>query len=244
MLKRLISDNYSDIHGVVLKPKEPLVAQSQVLDLKLSWDKGLSERPDLLQSKIELENMGLQLKYDRNQLYPELDLFGTYGRNGSGRFLDDTYDSIRNDEQPTHRIGASLSIPLGNKAARSRFRSNKLREEQLILTLKGQEQGIMIEIDNAIKQAGSSYDRVQATRKASEYAQAALEAEQKKLENGKSTNFVVLQLQNDLITARSSELRAVADYNNALAQLSLSDATTFTRHNIDWEVQKDATTTR
>jgi outer membrane protein len=109
----------------------------------------------------------------------------------------------------------------------------------LLLSLKGQEQGIMIEIDNAIKQAASSYDRVQATRKASEYALAALEAEQKKLENGKSTSFVVLQLQNDLTSARSAELRAVADYNNALAELSFREATTFERHNINWEVEKE-----
>lgn len=239
VLKRLISDDYGAVHRLVLKPKESLSAQLQVFDVQLSWDKGLSDRPDLVQSRIELENMGLQLKFDRNQLYPQLDLFGSYGQNGTGVDLGESYDAVANGDQPNYRIGATLSIPLGNRAARSRYRSNKVREEQLLLTLKSQEQGIMIEIDNAIKQASSSYDRVQATRKASEYSQAALEAEQKKLENGKSTSFVVLQLQNDLTSARSSELRAVADYNNALAELSFRDATTLNRHNIDWEVAKE-----
>lgn len=239
VLKRLISDDYGAVHRLVLKPKESLSAQLQVFDVQLSWDKGLSDRPDLVQSRIELENMGLQLKFDRNQLYPQLDLFGTYGQNGTGGDLGETYDAIAKGDQPNYRIGATLSIPLGNRVARSRYRSNKVREEQLLLTLKGQEQGIMIEIDNAIKQASSSYDRVHATRKASEYSQAALEAEQKKLENGKSTSFVVLQLQNDLTSARSSELRAVADYNNALAELSFRDATTLNRHNIDWELAKE-----
>ncbi len=239
VLKRLISDDYVQVHRLVLQPKETLSADPQVFDVQLSWDKGLSDRPDLVQSRIELENMGLQLRYDRNQLFPQLDLFGTYGRNGTGTDIGETYEAIGNGDQPTHRFGASMTIPLGNRVARSRYRSNKVMEEQLLLTLKSQEQGIMIEIDNAIKQASSSYDRVQATRKASEYAQAALEAEQKKLENGKSTSFVVLQLQNDLTSARSSELRAVADYNNALAELSFRDATTLNRHQIDWEVAKE-----
>jgi len=239
VLKRLISDDYASVHRLVLQPRESLTASSQLFDVQLSWDRGLSERPDLLQSRIDLENMGLQLKYDRNQLFPSLDLFASYGRGGSGNDWGDLGDDIWDDEQPRHSFGASLTIPLGNRAARSRYRSNKVREEQLLLTLKGQEQGIMIEIDNAIKQASSSYDRVQATRKASEYAQAALEAEQKKLENGKSTSFVVLQLQNDLTSARSSELRAVADYNNALAELSFRDATTLERHQIDWDVAKE-----
>jgi hypothetical protein len=32
-----------------------------------------------------VEKQGIQLKFDRNQLFPELDLIGTYGYNGAGR---------------------------------------------------------------------------------------------------------------------------------------------------------------
>jgi outer membrane protein TolC len=70
-----------------------------------------------------------------------------------------------------------------------------------------------------------------------EYAEAALQAEQKKLESGKSTSFQVLQLQKDLTDARGAEIRALADYNNALAQLSLAEGTTLLRHKIDVEVR-------
>jgi len=42
---------------------------------------------------------------------------------------------------------------------------------------------------------------VDATREARIYAEAALSAEQKKLESGKSTSFVVLQLTKDLTAA-------------------------------------------
>ncbi|NDB76090.1 MAG: hypothetical protein EB141_10670, partial [Verrucomicrobia bacterium] len=50
--------------------------------------------------------------------------------------------------------------------------------------------------------------------------------EEKKLANGKSTSFFVLQLQRDLTAARSAEIRALADYNKALAALSKSEGTT------------------
>lgn len=237
VLKRLISDNYAEVHRLVLEPLEKLTATLQPFDVELSWDRGLSDRPDLELARVDLENIGLQLRYDRNQLWPQLDLQGSYGQAGSGVQYGDSFDRITQGDEPFWSVGGVINIPLGNRAARSRYRSNKLREEQLLLSYKGQEQGIMIEIDNAIKQAASSYDRVQATRKASEYALAALEAEQKKLENGKSTSFVVLQLQNDLTAARSAELRAVADYNNAVAELSFREATTLDRHAIDWDLQ-------
>jgi len=106
------------------------------------------------------------------------------------------------------------------------------------LTLKQKEQGILTEIDNAVIAARTSYERVGSTREARLYAEAALEAEQKKLENGKSTSFVVLQLQRDLTAARSAEISALADYNKSLAVLAHSEGSTLERRKIDLNVVK------
>ena len=110
--------------------------------------------------------------------------------------------------------------------------------EQYLLTLKKLEQTIIITIDNDIVQAQSSYQQVAATRAAREYAAEALAAEQKKLENGKSTTYTVLQMQRDLTTARGNEIQALATYNKALAQLSLDEGTTLQRLGINVEVMK------
>jgi HAE1 family hydrophobic/amphiphilic exporter-1 len=107
----------------------------------------------------------------------------------------------------------------------------------LVLTLKRLEQNIMVQIDNDIKQAESSYQQVAATRTAREYAAAALEAEQKKLESGKSTTYTVLQMQRDLTTARGNEIQALDNYNKALSQLSLDEATTLQRLGINIEAR-------
>jgi len=238
-LRRLISDNFAAIHGTQLSPTETLEAPVRVFDVQLSWDKGLSDRPDLNQARIDMESMGLTLKYNRNQLFPQLDLQGSYGLNGSSlNGYQGVFDNVSNRDLPNWFVGGVFSVPLGNRAARSRYRSSQVQEEQLLLTLKNLEQGIMVEIDDAIKTAASSYDRVQATRKAREYAEAALDAEQKRLENGKSTAFFVLSLQNDLTAARLSWIRSIADYNNALAELSYREASTLTRHEITWDDSK------
>ena len=106
-----------------------------------------------------------------------------------------------------------------------------------MLTLKKLEQTIMVQIDNDIKQAESSFQQVAATRTAREYAAAALDAEQKKLESGKSTTFTVLQMQRDLTTARGNEIQALDNYNKALSQLSLDEGTTLQRLGINVEVK-------
>src|SRR5690606_24897163 len=113
----------------------------------------------------------------------------------------------------------------------------KAEKEQTLLVLKRLEQGILMEIENAVDLAKTNFERVDATRQARLYAEAALEAEQKKLENGKSTSFIVLQLQRDLTTARSAEIRALADYNKALAQLAFSEGTVFERNRLSVNVK-------
>ena len=90
----------------------------------------------------------------------------------------------------------------------------------------------MVQVDNAISQARSALEQVEASRAAVEYAQIALDAEKKKLEEGKSTSFEVLRLQRDLTSRRSEYIRAVTDYNAALARLAQAEGSTLERHGV------------
>jgi outer membrane protein len=128
-------------------------------------------------------------------------------------------------------------VPLSNVGPRNQLKAGKVTLQQLLLQLKQLEQNVMVGIDNAVKQAQSSYQSVQATQQARIYAAAALDAEQKKYNVGKSTTFTVLQLQNNLTAARSQEIRALADYNEALASLSQQEGSTLERDGIKVDVE-------
>jgi outer membrane protein len=78
-LKNLLTDDYSKWHDVDIQPTGDAGGAQQQFDLQDSWNKGMTERPDLLQAKLNVEQQGIQLKYYRNQLFPELDLIGSYG---------------------------------------------------------------------------------------------------------------------------------------------------------------------
>lgn len=236
-LKQLLHDNFASWSSERVEPSDTLSTDRQLFNLQDSWTKGLSLRPEYLQATLDVEQQGYQLKYDKNQLFPQLDIFGTYGYNGSGAEFSDSLDQVQQRDLPFYAYGGRLVIPLGNGAARNRYRSSKAGREQTLLALKKMEQDIMIGIDNAIKLAMSNYERIEATRKAREYAEAALSAEQKKLENGKSTSFVVLSLQRDLTAARSDEISAVVQYNRSLALVAQAEGTTLERRKIDLNVK-------
>jgi outer membrane protein TolC len=239
-LKSLITDSYADLHDVELEPTESLEVPLEVFDLQDSWNKAMTQRPDLLQVRLDLEQQGIQLKFDRNQLYPQLDLTGSYGYNAGGVTtvdFGDAFGDFSAREQPFHSYGAILSFPLSNRGARNNYKASKIAVQQALLAVKSLEQSILVEVDNAITSVRASYERVDARRQASLYAEAALEAEQKKLESGKSTSFNVLQLQRDLTDARSQEIAARTAYIRSLAALALAEGSTLERRDIDMEVE-------
>jgi outer membrane protein TolC len=231
-LKNVLTDNYIQWHDTLIQPTETLTATMQLLDLQDSWNKGMTQRPDLLQARLDVEKQGIQLKFDYNQLYPSLDLVGSYGYNGSGGNFGDTFNGIYQANQPFWSYGAQLSMPLSNVGPRNTYKADKVTLKQLLLTLKQKEQGVMVDIDNAVKQAQSDYEAVAAQREARIHAEAALDAEQKKYAVGKSTTFTVLQLQNTLTTDRAQEIRAVANYNEDLANLAAAEGSTLERNGI------------
>ncbi len=236
-LKSLLSDNYPEWASVTPVPSEQLSAEPQPLNLQDSWRRAVTQRPDMLEQKLNVEKQNVTLKYDFNQLFPELNVTGSYGRNAFNPSFGTALDDIRTDQNSFYSYGAVVSIPLGNSGPRANYKSGKATLKQILLQLKQLEQNILVTVDNDVGQVQSTLQQVDATREARIYAEDALAAEQKKLENGKSTSFQVLQLISNLTTARSSEIQALANYNIALAQLALDEGSTLEKDRIDLKVK-------
>ncbi len=240
VLKDLLSDNYTNEWAdVVIAPADPLLAMPQRFDLQESWRKGLAQGPrnKLQQARLTVEQRTQSVRLQRNQLFPQVDVIGSYGYSGAGQEYSDVFSQIGDRSNPQWAVGGQLSIPLGWTSARNAFKSARAQKEQSVLQLKQGEQKTLIQIENDIGTARSDFERVSATRQATLYAEAALDAEQKILENGKSTSFVVLQLQSQLTTARVNEIRALADYNIALAVLAYDEGSTLERRRISLQMK-------
>jgi len=236
-LKSLLSDDYNEWKAVKIHPTETLQAVPQPLNLQESWRKGMAARPDLLQARLGLEKQDKVVSYQRNQTLPQLDLIGDVGYSGSEDEFSSAFRQVRDRDNPYYAYGAQVTIPLGNVGARNNLKAARTTKEQLELQFKQLEQNILISIENSLATARTSLERVEATRQARLYAEEALKAEQMKLEKGKSTSFVVLQLQRDLTSARSAEIRALADYNISLARLALNEGSTLERRGVELQVK-------
>jgi outer membrane protein len=237
VLKSLLTDNYSEWVNVTPVPMEQLSAMPREFDLQASWRAALGNRPDIMEQRINLDRQNITVKYNFNQLFPELDLTGSYGRNAANATFSGNLNDIREERNPFYSYGVVMSIPLGNRAARNSYKSSKVSAKQALLELKKLEQSAIVTVENDVGQVRADLLTIQARKDARIFAEDALAAEQKKLENGKSTTFNVLSLQSKLTTARSAEIRALADYSEHLAQLALDEGTTLDKNHIDFKVK-------
>lgn len=232
VLKRLICREVTEFRGQTLLPVDyPLVQMIQT-DVAESTKTALTRRPDYLSARETLARQNIVVQFNRNQLWPEIDLQGSYGLNGRGHSFDTYNDNLTSGNSPVWGVGVAVSFPLGNRQARSNYHIARLDSDQLLLNLKGLEQDIIVQVDNAVGHVETDLKSYEAAHEATRLALESLDAEKKKLLAGTSTTFLVLQAQAVLADARSAEIRARADYSEALVALDQAEGTILTKNNI------------
>jgi HAE1 family hydrophobic/amphiphilic exporter-1 len=130
------------------------------------------------------------------------------------------------------RVGVQISLPLRNRTAEAQL-GRSLVEGQRITTQREQlEQSIQVDVRNALQSVRSGEARLRAAGFARHASEQQYQSEQRKLDAGQSTVFLVLERQTALTTARGNELRAQTDLNKAIAELQRATGNALTTNNI------------
>jgi len=149
-------------------------------------------------------------------------------QSGLGPALDDIAQA-RNERW---NVGFFFRLPLSRKVERNNYKIAKEEENKNRALLEQLHQTILVEVDQAIDQARADYQRISLTREARVYAEAAVDAEEKRLAAGTGTIFLVLEAQRELTRARSEEIRALTDYLIRLSNLHFRDGTILQRNKV------------
>ena len=127
---------------------------------------------------------------------------------------------------PTVQVGLQFSLPLRNRTAEANAAAAVAEGKRLRALRDQAEMLIESDVRNALQGASSAQARYTASILARESAEEQYASEQRQLQSGTSTVFLVLQRQTDLITARTREVRAQADLAVAAANLDRATAST------------------
>jgi outer membrane protein TolC len=213
-----------DLWNMELVPATPLPEPSAVTpDAAPPWFEclmtALDNRSILRQQRMEIETAELAYSQAASQRMIGLDLELSTAANATDGDSSEALTSIARYEYPTYTAALVLNTPIGNRAAKYAERAAWADVRRQKLTYDSLEIAITSEVRDAVRQVVYQAERVRAAGKSLELAQRQLDAEQARYREGLSTNFQVLEFQQDLATAESTEKRARVDYMKALATL-------------------------
>jgi outer membrane protein TolC len=217
-----------------------------------AFARAMAHRPDLESAKATIETKSVNFRFAKNQRLPQLNLQlvkTSPGLSGQQYIYDpdnpfapptpgdpgsasaafrDAFKFLYNN----WTAGVTLTIPFGDVFGQANYAYAKLDLQQAQARLKTQEQQVFLEVSDAVRTLETAAKSVEAYRIARELAEKQLEAEMKKLNVGMSTNYFVLTYQDALALARSAEMRALVDYNVAVATIARVTGSTLEERNI------------
>jgi outer membrane protein TolC len=132
-------------------------------------------------------------------------------------------------------VELSFEIPLHNRTADARYASARLQLLETDTRIRAIYDQIQEEIRNAIRETQTAEKRVDAARETITFLEDQLEGMRSQLEAGLASSYDVLQVLDELDVARTTELRAVMDFNVGLSRVRLADASSLERYNIELE---------
>jgi len=186
----------------------------------------LNQRMEMLDVQLQLAQETLNVNIARNDLLPLLTLNYTYGRNGAGHTVGQTYDEVWNRTFDSHTVGLQFEIPIGNEAAKSRLRRAMLSRLQQLATREQRAAQVRQDVLNAADNIETDYQRILASRERVRLAARTLDVETHQFEIGLRTSTDVLIAQASLADAQSAEVSSVTDYQVSQVDLAVATGTT------------------
>lgn len=223
-----------------LLPVEKPTAERRTIALEDALRTARAQRPEIAQAERRVGDASLDVRYNRNQLLPDLQMrFSIWnpGQSGikyifqdnnplSGIILDKVvggrWDSFRDLIKQNYKnvsFDLTLTVPLGSFLSRAPLARARLAEDKARIELEKARKSLDVEVLNAVKDVDVAWMKIEASARYRELMEKRVEAESQKYQMGLVGSEWLFSYQRSLDQAKADEIRAVVDYRIALARL-------------------------
>lgn len=234
-MKSLISKSFSgEIATVKINPTDqlPQPHADDVPPLAEALRAAASNRPEIEQADVNLENQRITIQATRNALLPSLDGFAAYSPSGLGGALGDALSPLFRNRFPAYSYGVSLSVPIRNRVAQADAARALLEQRQLQMSLQQARNQAVWDVSKAESAVGQARGQLAAARHVTALARDTLAMEHTKFTVGQATVQEVINSQGALATAEGNAVKQEAAYAKALVQFEQATGTVLKRNNI------------
>lgn len=224
-------------------PTDPLTVpeEESVQQLSDMVATALRNRPDLAGAGIQVENSEISLKGSLNSLKPSLNVVGTVQNSGMAGDLNPlagttagglntggygtVLGQLLRNNYPSYAVGLQLTLPLRNRVAQADAIRDELQVRQAQVRQQQLQDQVRLEVADAeesLLQARAAYQAAVEARKLQEQS---VGVEKQTFDVGLSTNLQVIQYQDYLAQAQSTEVASKGAYVKAKIALQRASGT-------------------
>ena len=211
-------------------PTDSVVYEPVTIDTESSIARSYELRPEIRENRLTTDIRRIQHLFARNQALPRADAVLGYNAAGAaGRTVNlatgqpvagvpqtrysDALRQIFNNDFYGWSIGLNFSVPVFNISQRAEAKRTELEYNRSKVVDAQTRQNVAVDVRATARAIDTAAKEITASRTAREAAEQNLDAERKRYENGMTTNFQVLQVQQQLSDARAREIQSLVAYN-------------------------------
>jgi outer membrane protein TolC len=207
-----------DSKAEVIPVEEPQIEPITVDEIQLI-DTALAGRPEIKKATKEFEVRKAEEDLAAHQRFPNLDVFGRYGVSGYDRDFAGSVEDTKLNDDDAWAVGVSFEMPIGNNAAEALYRKKRLGRKQAKVQVERERDQIKLDVKQVVLAISYASGEIDSTRLAMEAAEKVVTGEFARFDIGQTTNEELLRAQDLLAGTSRNFIRAVVDYNIALAEL-------------------------
>ena len=185
---------------------------------------GLQKNPVIQQAKLDIEIADINIRVAKNQDMPRLDLVTSARTQGLARGHENAHDNLNTGDYVSYGIGLSFEYPLGNRQREAELLQRRIQRRQAVVGLQNIADQLAELTKERVRKVETNHAEIQIQQDAVEAAQLHLEVlEDSEVVLDRLTPeflLVKLQAQESLANAQMSQIRAITDFNIALAELA------------------------
>jgi len=233
-LKNLMNDPDLNLgEDIEIVPTDLPVVQPFVVDRVAEVQAALNNRAEMRQAKLNLDNTRINVSVAKNDALPKLDLVFRYTVSGLGTNAGESFDKMSGNNFLSYFVGVSFEYPLGNRAARAAIKRRLLERDQAITELKRVIEGIIFEVNTAVRALERTFVQLAPSRAGVQAAEENLEAiVARKISLSPEYLEVRLRAQETLADARRGLLNALVNYNISIVELERAKDTLLEYNNV------------
>ncbi|MGH9406268.1 MAG: TolC family protein [Terriglobia bacterium] len=214
-------------------------AQLLAVDPQAALKEALGRRPELAALREQLRADEINVRYQHNQMLPDLALSGIYSSSGVGGNellpgtpplvipggIGNSLSQVFRFRYPTYGFTLDLSLPVRNHAAEASLGEANVARERDLYSLREEQELVHLDVINTAHQLDEAKLALSAATTSRDLARKNLDAQQEKYRLGSEQVYFVLAAQTSLAAAENSLVQAEIGYRLAVANLAHAEGT-------------------